>query len=114
MNDAPNLSEGKAYRQSPDAGEFHDPQTGRVGRALLGLLVVLGLVALAVAGYAATRHTGWPRWVAPAAAGGGVVVALLSAVGLAASGRRRRGTTYRFDSSSSRALSTLGRMHSKR
>ena len=111
MNESPDASEGKAYRQSPDGPDLMDSPGSRGRRTFLVVVILLGLAALAAAAYIVVRHLHVSKWEAPALAGGGVVVTLLGALGLAA-GRSR--SSYRFDSSSSRALSTLGRMHDKK
>ena len=112
MNEAPDPTEGKAHRQSPDGPDLVDSPSGRTRRVVRLVIALLGLVALALAALIIVRDYVVPRWVAPALAGGGVVIALLGAVGAGRGGRRNR-STYRFDSSSSRALNTLGRMHGK-
>jgi membrane associated rhomboid family serine protease len=111
VNETPDAAEGKAYRQSPDGPDVVDAPRGRGRRVVMMVVTLLGLAALAAAAYIVMKHRGWPRWQAPSLAAGGVVFALLGAVGMA--GRRGSRSTYRFDSTSARALSTLGRMHGK-
>jgi membrane associated rhomboid family serine protease len=111
VNESPDASEGKAYRQSPDGPDLIESPAGRGRRIFLALVILIGLAALALAGVIVVRHLHRPTWEAPALAGAGVVFALLGAVGIAG-GRNR--SSYRFDSSSSRALTTLGRMHDKK
>jgi peptidoglycan/LPS O-acetylase OafA/YrhL len=110
VNESPDASEGKAYRQSPDGPDIIESPRGRGRRIFLSLVILVGLAALVAAALIVVRHWHVVRWEAPALAGGGVIVALLGAAGFAG-GRNR--SSYRFDASSSRALSTLGRMHDK-
>ena len=110
MNESPDASEGKAYRQSPDGPDISDATSGRALRIFLAIVIVVGLAALAAAALLVVRHWHVPRWEAPVLAGAGVILAMLGAAGYLG-GRNR--SSYRFDSSSSRALSTLGRMHDK-
>jgi peptidoglycan/LPS O-acetylase OafA/YrhL len=111
VNDSPDAAEGKAYRQSPDGPDLIETPSGAARRLLMLVVILIGIAALAFAAYIVMKHRTWPRWQAPALAAGGVVLALLGAVGM--SGGRRNRSSYRFDSTSSRALSTLGRMHGK-
>ena len=76
----------------------------------MSIVILIGLGALGFAVYALVKHLAIPKWEAPAFAAAGVIVALLGAVGMGG----RKSSAYRFDSSSSRALSTLGRMHDKK
>ncbi|MCU1675585.1 MAG: hypothetical protein JWM93_343 [Frankiales bacterium] len=110
MNEAPDASEGKAYRQSPDGPDIIDAPAGRIRRTFMSLLIIVGLAALILAGLILVQHIQRPTWQAPTLAGGGVILALLGAIGMSSSRGR---SSYRFDSSSSRALNTLGRMHGK-
>ncbi len=111
MNESPDAAEGKAYRQSPNGPDLIDSPNGRARRVVAPVAILAGLAALGLAALIELRHWHGGRWEAPALAAAGVVLALLGAVAFTGFGRSK--SSYRFDSSSSRALSTLGRMHDK-
>lgn len=110
MNENPTPADGLSYRQSPTGDSPPTLAKPRARRATLVALFVFVVVAVAFGVYLMLTDVDVPSWT-PIVVFAGAALALVAAIMMVSSSHPR--SPYRFDSSGSRALNTLGRIHGK-